>query len=72
MPKPPSVFGQTTTTNRKNAIRVRVDANEQADFNHVAKLAGISTSSWCRMILREAAAEKLTKLGLPVTFMPTN
>ena len=68
MPKPTT---PTQGTTRKNSIRVRVDANEQADFNVVAKLAGITTSSWCRMILREAAAEKLTKAGLPVTLLTT-
>jgi hypothetical protein len=52
---------------RPLSIRVRVTQNELNTLNDAAELAGITTSSWSRMVLRKAAATDLHAAGKDYT-----
>lgn len=48
---------------RPLTMRIRLSKREQTAINAAADLAGITTSSWCRMVLRKAAAFDLHSSG---------
>lgn len=63
MLKPSPVGAPIRGLNRPHTIRVRVNKREQDAFNAAANLAGITASSWCRMVLRQAASASLHSAG---------
>lgn len=48
---------------RPLTMRVRLNQRELSAITRAAELASITTSSWCRMILRKAAAADLHAAG---------
>lgn len=61
----PSTKGLAVIQNspRPLTMRIRLSKREQAAINAAADLAGITASSWSRMILRQAAASSLHAAG---------
>ena len=48
---------------RRELLRIRVNDKERAVFGEAARIAGLSLSSWCRMVLRESATALLVRSG---------
>ena len=55
--------------NRTERLEIRVEEGEKEAFCVCAKLAGISTSSWVRERLRQAARRELIESGRQVPFV---
>lgn len=62
-PTNPRRGAPTKTTSRPLTMRIRVNQREQNSFNAAADLAGLTVSSWCRMVLRKTAAADLHAAG---------
>ena len=48
---------------RPDVLRVRINTEERETFKQAASLAGLSLSSWTRMVLREYATARLKAAG---------
>lgn len=66
MQKPSPVAKAIRGFDRPLTIRVRVNRREHEAFKAAADLAGITASSWCRMVLRMEAIARLTAAGTKV------
>lgn len=48
---------------RRDMVRTRINDKERVVFQRAAEIAGLSLSSWARMVMREKAIEALSRAG---------